>query len=139
MINGVIIKMKKNKILHAALCLFFLSGCQTTPTNPESWMEMKKNACLPTAIAFKEGLKKYDIWSEVIIYKWYDTKEKKIKGHAITAYMYPKGKNQLWTYDYWGSYRVRAYKDDALDIAKKAVMARNEDRKVYNAYFLKNE
>jgi hypothetical protein len=51
--------------------------------------------------------------------------------------MYPKGKNQLWTYDYWGSYRVRAYKEDPIDIAQKAVNARNEDRNVTSASFLK--
>lgn len=106
------------------------------PKNPEPWMEMKKNACLPTAIAFKEGLKKYDIWSEVIIYSWYDSKSQSLNGHAITAYMYPKGKNQLWTYDHWGSYRVRAYKDDPVDIAQKATNARNENRYVTSANFL---
>jgi|LauGreDrversion4_2_1035121.scaffolds.fasta_scaffold00402_25 hypothetical protein len=126
---------KKNIIL--IIVLFFTYGCETVPSNPEPWMEIKKNACLPTAIAFKEGLKKYDIWSEVVIYSWYDTKAKKLKGHAITAYMYPKGKNQLWTYDHWGSYRIRAYKDDPIDIAQKATNVRNEDRYVTSAYFLK--
>jgi hypothetical protein len=126
---------KKNIIL--IIVLFFTYGCETVPSNPEPWMEIKKNACLPTAIAFKEGLKKYDIWSEVVIYSWYDTKAKKLKGHAITAYMYPKGKNQLWTYDHWGSYRIRAYKDDPIDIAQKATNARNEDRYVTSASFLK--
>lgn len=131
--------MKNNKILVALGFLFLLSSCQTTPTNPEPWMEMKKNACLPTAIAFKEGLNKYGVWSEVVIYNWYDSKAKKVKGHAITAYMYPKGKNQLWTYDYWGSYRVRAYKNDPVDIAQKATNARSENRYVTSAYFLQNE
>ena len=126
---------KKNIIL--IIVLFFTYGCETVPSNPEPWMEIKKNACLPTAIAFKEGLKKYDIWSEVVIYSWYDTKAKKLKVHSITAYMYPKGKNQLWTYDHWGSYRIRAYKDDPIDIAQKATNARNEDRYVTSASFLK--
>lgn len=125
------------KIIYSIVFLFFISGCETTPSNPETWMEMKKNACLPTAIAFKEGLAKYDIWSEVVIYSWYDPKIKSLKGHAITAYMYPKGKNQLWTYDLWGSYRIRAYKDDPIDIAQKATNARNEDRYVTYASFLK--
>lgn len=128
--------MNKN-IINIIILSCFCCGCESVPTNPESWMEMKKNACLPTAISFKEGLKKYDIWSEVVIYSWLDVKEKKLKGHAITAYMYPKGKNQLWTYDYWGSYRVRAYKEDPIDIAQKAVNARNEDRNVTSASFLK--
>lgn len=122
--------------IYMFLCIFLVS-CETLPNNPEAWMELKKNACLPTAIAFKESLRKYDIWTEVVIYKWYDSKDKKLKGHAITAYMYPKGKNQLWTYDYWGSYRVRAYKDDPIDIAQKATNARNEGRCVTSASFLK--
>ena len=62
-------------------------------------------------------------------------KNKKSSGHAIVAYMYPTGQNKLWTYDSWGSYRVRAYKDDPLDIAKKAVEARQEDRFVTSASF----
>jgi hypothetical protein len=100
-------------------------------------METKRNACLPTAIAFREGLRKYDVWSEVVVYGWFDKKDKKLKGHAIVAYMYPPGKNQLWTYDFWGSYRVRAFKDDPVDIAQKAVNARQEDRYVSSAEFLK--
>ena len=115
----------------------FLTACSTTPSNPESWMETKRNACLPTAIAFREGLKKYNVWSEVVTYQWIDKKTQKPKGHAIVAYMYPIGKNQLWTYDFWGSYRVRAYKDNPLQIAKEAVKVRLEDRDVYFAEFLK--
>lgn len=114
-----------------------LTACATTPSNPQAWMEMKRNACFPTAIAFREGLRKYDVWSEVIIYTWIDQKTKKSEAHAIVAYMYPKGQNKLWTYDYWGSYRVRAYKDDPVEIAQKAVDARNEDRYVTSAEFVK--
>jgi hypothetical protein len=117
-------------------CIIFTS-CVNTPKNPESWMENKRNACLPTAIAFREGLRRYDVWAEVLTYTWYDSKAKKQKGHAITAYMYPPGENMLWTYDYWGSYRVRAYKDDPVDIAQKASDARNEGRYVTSAEFLK--
>jgi hypothetical protein len=100
-------------------------------------MERERNACLPTAIAFKESLKKYNIWAEVVSYQfdYTNTKNKKSSGHAIVAYMYPPGKNRLWTYDHWGSYRAKAYKDDALDIAKKAVQARQEDRRVKSAEF----
>ena len=123
----------KKLLLVVLSCL--LTSC-VTPSNPESWMEMKKNACLPTAIAFREGLKKYDVWAEVVIYKWLDQKDKRLKGHAIVAYMYPKGKNQLWTYDLWGSYRVRAFKYDPVDIAQKATDARQEDRYVSFAEFL---
>ena len=124
---------------HFFICLIaciLLTSC-STPSNPEYWMETKRNACLPTAIAFREGLRKYDVWSEVIIYSWLDQKTNKLKGHAIVAYMYPSGKNQLWTYDYWGSYRVRAFKDDPIEIAQKAVNARQENRYVTKAEFLK--
>jgi hypothetical protein len=124
----------KNVILFIAIVC--LAAC-STPSNPEYWMESKRNACLPTAIAFREGLRKYDVWSEVVIYKWLDQKSNTVKGHAIVAYMYPKGQNQLWTYDFWGSYRIRAFKDNPLQIAQQAVNARMEDRNVNRAEFLK--
>jgi hypothetical protein len=102
-------------------------------------MQDQKNACLPTAITFRESLRKYNVWAEVVGYQfdYTNTKKKKSSGHAIVAYMYPTGQNKLWTYDSWGSYRVRAYKDDALDIARKAVEARQEDRHVTSAHFHK--
>jgi hypothetical protein len=100
-------------------------------------MANQKNACLPTAIAFREGLQKYDVWSEVLRYEWIDKKTLKQNGHAIVVYMYPKGQNKLWTYDFWGSYRVRAFKDNPLQIAKEAVRVRLEDRDVYFAEFIK--
>ena len=124
------------KTLLSLLVCALLTSC-ATPSNPEYWMETKRNACLPTAIAFREGLRKYDVWSEVVVYKWLDQKDKKMKGHAIVAYMYPKGQNQLWTYDFWGSYRVRAFKDDPVNIAQKATDARQEGRYVTSAEFLK--
>jgi hypothetical protein len=124
-----------------SLFLSFLTSCASifTPSNPDAWMEREKNACLPTAIAFREGLRKYNVWSEVVGYQfdYTNTKKKKSSGHAIVAYMYPTGQNKLWTYDHWGSYRVRAFKDDPLDIAKKAVEARQEDRRVTSAHFHK--
>ena len=134
-----LIELKNMKIKNTILLLLlilFLTSC-VTPSNPESWMETKKNACLPTAIAFKEGLNKYNVWSEVIVYSWIDKKTNIKKGHAIVAYMYPIGKNQLWTYDFWGSYRARAYKDNPLEIAKEAVKVRSEDRTVIFAELLK--
>ncbi len=126
--------MKTKQILLIPI-IFLLTSC-ATPSNPESWMEGKKNACLPTAIAFREGLKKYNVWSEVVIYSWIDKKTNIKKGHAIVAYMYPTGKNQLWTYDFWGSYRIRAFKYDPMGIAKEAVKVRYEDRDVIFAEFL---
>jgi hypothetical protein len=125
----------KKIFLFIIIC--FLTGCQT-PSNPESWMEMQKNACLPTAIAFREGLKKYNVWSEVVAYNYFDTKQNKLSGHAITAYMYPTGKNQLWTYDYMGSYRTRAYKNNPYEIAQNAENLRGRPHnKINYAEFLK--
>ena len=124
----------KNILLVLISC--FLVSC-ATPSNPETWMETKKNACLPTAIAFREGLKKYNVWSEVVVYSWIDKKTNIRKGHAIVAYMYPTGKNKLWTYDFWGSYRTRAYNNDPVEIAKEAVKVRLEDRDIIFAEFLK--
>jgi hypothetical protein len=115
----------------------FLISC-ATPNNPESWMESQKNACLPTAIAFKRGLDRQGIWSEVVRYEYTNLDNNIKSGHAIVAYMYPIGKNQLWSYDFLGSYRIRAYKDNPLQIAKESVNARgNYNHNVYFAEFLK--
>jgi hypothetical protein len=125
------------KFFTIAIISFLLIGCQT-PSNPESWMEMQQNACLPTAISFREGLKKYNVWSEVVVYNYFDLKKNKLSGHAITAYMYPTGKNQLWTYDYMGSYRTKVFKDNPYDIAQKAEILRGRYyNKINYAEFLK--
>jgi len=108
------------KNLLISIFCFVLCSCETLPVNSEKWMEREMNACLPTAIAFREGLIKYDVWVEVVSYRYIDYKTKKLKGHAIVAYMYPSGENKLWTYDYEGSWRTRAWKEDPLMIAKQA-------------------
>jgi len=118
------------------LCLF-LVACETTPTNPEFWMEKEINACLPTAIIFKQSLRKYDIWSEVFKYSWKDSETGRLKGHAMVAYLYPPGKNQLWTYDAMGSYKIRAYTNNVLDIAQKSHNVRGSINKILNAEYLK--
>jgi hypothetical protein len=124
------------KIIILLFCLIAI-GCQT-PTNPEAWMEQQKNACLPTAIAFKKGLDRQGVWSEVLRYEYTNLDNNKKSGHAMVAYMYPSGKNQLWTYDYLGSYRIRAYKDNPLQIARESVFVRgNWNHKVYFAEYLK--
>jgi len=126
--------MKKNLLL---LFSILLMGCQTTPQNPEQWMTRERNACLPTAIAFKGGLRKYDIWSEVVRYS-YKNEKGKWTGHAIVAYLYPPGKNQLWTYDFEGSWRTRAFVDNPLQIAQQAENLRGRwNNKVEYAEFLK--
>jgi hypothetical protein len=98
-------------------------------------MEKERNACLPTAIVFKEALNKYQVWAEVIKYNW--NEGGRIKSHAITAYLYPKGKNQLWTYDFMGSYRTRAYTNNPTQIAQYAHDVRKWQGEVFNVEYVK--
>jgi len=115
----------------------FVTACETTPTNPEFWMERQVNACLPTAIIFKQSLKKYNIWSEVFRYSWIGKEDGKYHGHAMVAYLYPQGKNQLWTYDAHGSYRVRAFTNNVTQIAQEAHKVRGSTESIFNAEFIK--
>ena len=117
------------------ISLVCLAGCTSTPRNPEAWMEREINACLPTAIAFREGLRKYNVWSEVLVARWWDGKRS--RGHAYTVYLYPPGKNQLWTYDSWGSYRSRAYTNNPLMVAQTANLQRNLSIDRLTAEYLK--
>ena len=128
--------MKKLLIL---LTSILLVSCSSMPQNPQKWMEWHgANDCLPTAIAFKEGLKASKCkWSKVVVYGYVDAVDSKAKGHAIVAFMYPIGKNQLWVYDYMGSYRTRAYIDDPLTIAQLAETQRGRSKNiVHYAEFL---
>jgi hypothetical protein len=118
------------------LMLLLLVGCETTPTNPEFWMEKEINSCLPTAIIFKQSLRKYDVWSEVFKYTWKDSTGI-YKGHAMVAYLYPPGKNQLWTYDHMGSYRTHAFTNNVMQIATRAVRARGMTNTLLTADFVK--
>lgn len=101
-------------------------SCTMMPSNPQKWMEWHgANDCLPTAIAFREGLKSSKCkWSKVVVYGYIDHATGKPAGHAVVAFMYPIGKNQLWTYDYMGSYRTRAYINDPLTIAQLSEIQR---------------
>ena len=119
------------------LLLVLLTACQTTPTNPEFWMEKEINACLPTAIIFKQSLRKYDIWSEVFRYSWKDSQTGKIRGHAMVAYLYPPGKNQLWTYDSGGSWRTYAYTNNVKGIAQYAHTVRGSTETVFGAEYIR--
>ena len=114
-----------------------LIACSTTPTNPEFWMEKEINACLPTAIIFKRSLNKYGIWSEVFRYSWKDSKTGKIRGHAMVAYLYPQGKNLLWTYDAMGSYRTYAYTNNVQNIARYAHHVRGSTENVFGAEWIR--
>lgn len=111
-------------------------GCQSLPTNPESWMEKEDNACVPTAISFSESLKKQGIWSEVLIYSFNDEKGKP-RSHAFTAYLYPSGQNTLWTYDKEGSFRTRAFVNDPEMVAQMGHRARSWEGLTRGAYYLK--
>lgn len=120
--------------LHAAfiLCLV-LTGC-AGPTNPEGWMTRERNACLPTAIAMTEGLKRQGIQARVVRYT-YERGGRPV-GHAITAYLYPPGANTLYTYDYEGSWHTRAYWSDPLNIATAAERLRGRPAPILTADFL---
>lgn len=117
------------------IIMVFLVGCETTPTNPEFWMEKEMNACLPTAIIFKQSLRKYDIWAEVFRYTWKDNN--KLRGHAMVAYLYPPGKNQLWTYDNMGSWRTIGYTNNVMQIASYASRIRGNTNRVLFAEWVK--
>lgn len=119
------------------LLAIVLVACQSTPKNPEAWMEREINACLPTAIAFKEGLKRSNVWADVFIYRYYDRAMGRSRGHAMVAYLYPPGKNQLWTYDNWGSWRTRAYTNDVKGVAQYAHVIRGGTEKVTAAEWIK--
>jgi hypothetical protein len=130
--------MKRNNITFTAIgiaVMLFLVSCVSTPKNPEYWMEREINACLPTAIAFRQGLKRSDVWAEVFKYNYYQ--DGKLRGHAMVAYLYPAGANKLWTYDSLGSYRVRAYTNDVAGIAKQAHYVRMWEGTTFNAEFVK--
>jgi hypothetical protein len=116
------------------LLILLLASCVSTPKNPEAWMEREINACLPTAIAFREGLRKYNVWSEVLVTTWNDPKP---RGHAFCVYLYPSGKNQLWSYDQWGSYRTRAFTNNPTQVAEQALRARAIYNPPTSAYYVK--
>ena len=119
----------------ALLIVLALAAC--TPSNPEKWMEREINACLPTAIAFRQGLKRQDVWAEVFSYRYRDAIENKLHGHAMTAYLYPPGANKLWTYDNAGSWRVRAYTNDVVSIAREANSVRGFGTNTFMAEWIK--
>ena len=123
----------------AVISAIALAACApSTPRSPEWWMEGKASACLPTAIAFREGLKNQAVWSEVLLYEYTEPTTGKIMGHAVCAYLYPVGKNQLWTYDHEGSTRVRAFVIDPVGIAQQTEIKRGRPQhKITAAEFLK--
>lgn len=124
-------------IKYFLIVLLLIVGCETTPKNPEAWMEQEINSCLPTAIVFKQALNKYGVWSEVFSYRWFDSETRLPRGHAMVAYLYPPGKNQLWTYDEKGSIKTRAYTNNVQGIAQFAHTARGGTEKIFGAEWIK--
>lgn len=121
------------KALLATITLL-LAACATEPRNAEQWMARERNACLPTAIAMSQGLQRQGIQARVVRYS-YERNGRPV-GHAITAYLYPPGANTLWTYDFEGSWRARAYWNDPRGIATAAERLRSRSATILTAEFL---
>jgi hypothetical protein len=111
-----------------------LSACSAPPRNAEAWMARERNACLPTAVAMAEGLKRQGISARVVRYSY--QRDGRNVGHAITAYLYPPGSNTLYTYDYEGSWHTRAYWADPINIATAAQRLRGRVAPILTAEFL---
>jgi hypothetical protein len=126
----------KNQILILISCLF-LASCALPPNNPDYWLESRKNACFPTAVSFKESLEKYNVWSEIVLYRRYNLNEKEFLNHAAVVFEYPSKSNKIWTYDNFGTYQIKANISDPFDVAQKAENARYFNRIVTYAEFLK--
>jgi hypothetical protein len=97
-------------------------------------MARERNACLPTAVAMAEGLKRQCIQARVVRYT-YERSGRPV-GHAICAYLYPPGSNTLYTYDFEGSWRTRAFWDAPAAIARAAEKQRARSAPIINADFL---
>ena len=80
---------------------FLIAGCETLPENSEKWMERERNACLPTAISFREGLRKYNLWAEVVSYSYIDYKSNTLLGNVT------KGKPSSRYYKFGEYYKFR--------------------------------
>jgi hypothetical protein len=119
------------KVLLLILALLGSSGCAITPRSPEPWMARERNACLPTAIAMSQGLRRQGIAAKVVRYSY--RLQGRLLGHAITAYLYPPGANTLYTYDYEGSWRTRAYWGDDAGIARAAESLRGRNNPILSS------
>jgi hypothetical protein len=119
------------KALLLILALLGSTGCAVTPQSPEPWMARERNACLPTAIAMSQGLKRQGITAKVVRYSY--RLQGRLLGHAITAYLYPPGANTLYTYDYEGSWRTRAYWGDDAGIARAAESLRGRNAPILSS------
>ena len=94
------------------LAIFMLTGCAINPP-VKAWTSGERNACLPEAIVMREGLRGAGIKAEVVIIRT------AMINHAVAAYIYPTGQNQLWAWDAtWKSIRLTAYFDQPEQIAR---------------------
>lgn len=121
------------------LPLLILASCATVPPDsPEQRLAGYPETCLALSATMVESLTRQGIDAETVIYRMTDvTRPDSDAGHAITAYMYPRGKNKLWTHDQLGSYRVRAYRNDPEGIAKQAEIVRGRTwNRITQAQFL---
>lgn len=129
-------QLKKVLTLNCLLALLVLVSCISVPKNPEKEAEKQINACVPNAIIMAQALRRQNVWAKVLIVKW-EEKIGNISGHAYTIYLYPSGQNQLWAYDdVWGSTRLRAFKDDPMQVGKAATEARNYRGVVTSAQYI---
>jgi hypothetical protein len=119
------------KVLVLILALLGSTGCAVTPHSPEPWMARERNACLPTAIAMSQGLKRQGIQAKVVRYSY--RLPERLLGHAITAYLYPPGANRIYTYDYEGSWRTRAFWGDDAGIARAAESLRGRNNPILSS------
>jgi hypothetical protein len=121
-------QLKKVLTLNCLLVLLVLAGCANTPfEHPDKRVERQKNACMPSAILMREALKKYNIWSQVVVFSWKDKNNKKY-GHAYCFYEYPKFSRKIWSYDNdWGSWRVTFPKTSV----KENILEANYRRKIF--------
>ena len=115
--------------LLSILCLC-LAGCATNAP-VRAWTSGERNACLPEAIAMRQGLAGAGIQAKVLAIQtptW---------GHAVTAYLYPTGQNRLWVWSAdWKSLRVRAFFNDPNQIARAWMSATGRDIPITSAYFI---
>ena len=129
-------QLKKVLTVNCFLALLVLVSCTSVPKNPEAKAERQINACLPNAIIMAQALRRQNVWSRVLVVKW-DEQIGKINGHAYTVYLYPPGRNQLYAYDdTWGSTRLRAFKDNPMQVGKAATEARHYTGSVVGAYYI---
>ena len=103
----------KNFLLLLVAALM-LSGCGTPPPVPEPANAGRlKNACMPEAAEMTQGLLKADIKARVLVINT------TTYSHAVCAYMWPTGANQIWVWDSeWKSVQLHGvYWDEADGIA----------------------